>query len=287
MTQDYTFVPRLWSRLGSVVKKSRSLAELGMTHASLGIACRGHGGDAVFFFGGQEVRDDIVGVGGVEEAGRREIGGEEAENFAERFGDLVIWRFGDWGERVDYGQFEGERGKAQGVAATPDLEGQDFVKEATETDVADLLGDVGLEPGVAAELPEGVDSRVPATASGNKVDVAVIETYPNRNIARLRQEIAEVSGQPGVKRRKSPGGAGREAEKKVDVAATEGGVFGEGSGEGDGFEVIAGPGAEERLQLAENAVRGGVILGNTVAVDGSEEVEIFRGQHGQVRTERA
>ena len=54
------------------------------------------------------------------------------------------------------------------MATSPDFECQDFGDEAAITDVADLLGYVGFEPGVEARLPEHVTCE--SAASRDQVD---------------------------------------------------------------------------------------------------------------------
>ena len=231
-----------------------------------GCGAEGHfggAGDAVFLFGGQEVGDDVVGVGGVEEAGGGEVGGEEAEQREEGCGDGVMGR-----EGVDGGEFEGERGEAEGVAATPDFEGQDVAAEAAGADVTNLLFDVGLNPGVEAELPKGVVGGVEAAAGGDEIDIGIVEGDADRDIAGLGEEVAEAGGQRAVPRGEGWRGGGGEAKEQVQVAVAEGGAFGLGTGNGDGFEEGAGPGVEEGQELAAEAVGGGVgVFGKGVAVD--------------------
>jgi hypothetical protein len=84
-----------------------------------------------------------------------------------------------------------------------------------------------------------------------------------------------------VKLGEGAGGGGGEAEEEVEVAAAEGGGLGERTGEGHGFQVAAGPGAKERLELAADAVGSGVVGGGAVAVDQRAEVEVFGGQEEQ------
>ena len=183
----------------------------------------GDAGDAVFLFGGEEVRDDVVGVGGVGEAGGGEIGREEMEDFEERRGDGEA---GGRGEGTEDGEFQVERREAEGVAATPDLESQDLVRETAGADVADLLGDVGLDPGIGAELPESVIRGILATAAGDEVRVGVVETNAQGHIAGLGVVVEEVGGQGEVEGRERAGSGGGEAEEEVDVAAAEGGALG-------------------------------------------------------------
>ena len=105
-------------------------------------------GDAESFEVGEEVGDDVAGVGGVEEAGGGEVSCQETQQGGERFGK------GSAGfEGVDGGEFHQERREPQGVATPPDFERQDFVDEAAITDLTDLLGYVGFEPGIEPRLP--------------------------------------------------------------------------------------------------------------------------------------
>ena len=48
--------------------------------------CGGAAGDAEFFDVGEEVGDDVVGVGGVEKAGCREVGRQEVKQGGEGLG---------------------------------------------------------------------------------------------------------------------------------------------------------------------------------------------------------
>ena len=133
----------------------------------------GGAGDAEFFFRGEEVGEAVVGVGGVGEGGGGELGREEVEKVEEPGAGRQGMRGA--GESVDDGELEIERGEVEGVAATPDFEREDLVEEAAAADVANLFLDVGLEPGGAAELPEGVIGGVVTAACGDEIDVDAIE----------------------------------------------------------------------------------------------------------------
>ena len=131
------------------------------------------------------------------------------------------------------------------MAALPDLQGENFLEQAAEADIADLFGDVGLEPGPAADLPEGVAPGVRAAACGDEIDVAVVETEAHGDVAKAGLKEREASGQGGGNGGQRSGGLGRKAEEEVDVAAAQGSAFGLGAGQGDGFEMVTGPGAQD------------------------------------------
>ena len=130
---------------------------------------------------------------------------------------------------MDGGELHQERREAEGVATSPDLERQDFVDEAAITDVTDLLGDVGLEPGVEARLPQSV------TASWYEVDEA---TFVHDSHGDVADVAVEVIGKRGLHRGERSRGDVREAEEDVDVAVFQVGAFGVGAGEGDGLEIF-------------------------------------------------
>ena len=179
-------------------------------------------GDAEFFDVGEEVGDDVVGVGGVEEARGGEVGCQEAEQGGE------VLR-----ASVDGGELHQKRREAEGVATAPDFERQDFVDESAGSDVADLLIDVGLEPGVEARLPKDVTCIT--AASGDQVDESTFVQDSHGNIADVAVKVIGKRGLHGGERSRSDV---REAEEDVDIAVFEVGAFGVGAGEGDGLEIL-------------------------------------------------
>lgn len=231
-------------------------------------------GDGEFLFGGEEAGNEVVRVGGVGEGGGWELGREEVEEVQET---------GAGGE--------GLRGAGEGVAAAPDFEGEDVVEEAALADVADLFLDVGLEPGGAAELPEGVIGGVVTAARGDEIDVEVIEADAQRDVAGLGREVAEEVGEGGMKALEGAGSVRGEAEEEVHVHIggkqgwiAKGGAFGVGAGEGDGLEVRAGPAAEEWEKAAAESAGSGVGgIREAVACNGGEEVEVGVGVVGGQR----
>ena len=225
-------------------------------------------------FGGEEAGNEVVRVGGVGEGGGWELGREEVEEVQET---------GAGGE--------GLRGAGEGVAAAPDFEGEDVVEEAALADVADLFLDVGLEPGGAAELPEGVIGGVVTAARGDEIDVEVIEADAQGDVAGLGREVTEEVGEGGVKAQEGAGSVRGEAEEEVHVhiggkqgGIAKGGAFGVGAGEGDGLEVRAGPAAEEWEKAAAESAGSGVGgIREAVACNGGEEVEVGVGVVGGQR----
>lgn len=246
-------------------------------------------GDGEFLFGGEEVGDEVVGVGGVGEGGGWELGREEVEEVQETGAGGEGLRGA--GEGVDDGELEIERGEVEGVAATPDLEGEDVVEEAALADVANLFLDVGLEPGGAAELPEGVIGGVVTAARGDEIDVEVIEADAQRDVAGLGREVTEEVGEGRMKAEEGAGSVRGEAEEEVHVhiggkqgGIAKGGAFGVGAGEGDGLEVRAGPAAEEWEKAAAESAGSGVGgIRDAVACNGGEEVEVGVGVVGGQR----
>jgi hypothetical protein len=165
------------------------------------------------------------------------------------------------GEGVEDGELQKKRGEGQGVSAAPEFEGADLVGEARVADDADLFVHVGVEGGVAAELPEGVAGGIGAAEGGDEVHFDVVEANAEGDVAELGETVDQVAGEGLVEGVERGGDGGGKAEEEVDVGVlgvegvvAEGGAFGVGAGEGNGFEVGSGPVAQEGSQAAEELV---------------------------------
>lgn len=146
---------------------------------------------------------------------------------------------------MEDGELEKKRGEAEGSAGAPDFEGEDFVDETARTDVADLLGDIGLQPGVVAGLPESVTCGIRAAAGGDEVNASAVVSNADGDVANFREIIAKMRGEGGLQGGDGPGSEGGEAQEEIGVAAAaKRGAFRVRAGERDGFEARTRPAAQ-------------------------------------------
>lgn len=214
-------------------------------------------GDGLFFGRGEAVGEDVVAVGGVDEAG---VGEGVAEVFENR-GDVgrEVWGAAQ-GEDADGDQLEVEGREVEGELVAPELEDADLILAAGVADEGDVPGDVGLDPGAGAADVEAVIVGLEVVAmGGDEVDGEAVESDVEGDV--LAAGCVTGGAQGGVERLIEGAerlvDVGEKREEQVDIgAAADGGALGEGAAGLDGVESEAGPVAEEGRELGLDFANG-------------------------------